>query len=393
MLQVLEPEPGTRKNSTEKSEAQSTPSGIQTAARRDFSEDFMKKVFLLIVVSALLTALGFAQTPTASSNPDQINVKGCLGGSDGHYTVAEDNTGQIFKITSSSADLKPHLGHSVKLIGHKAGGAVSSDAADSSLAVTELNMISEHCTAAAAAPAAIVSTPSETPSTPATAAAAPTTAPAATVNTPDQAVSTPAAAAPATTSGTPSEAPSTPAAAAAAPTTAPVATVNTPVEAVTTPAAAAPATTSGTPLETLSTPVAAAAAPTTALSTPAAAAVQTTRPSARAQKPSATPAAPAETVNTPAAAAPAAPADAPSETARTPVEAATKPATSAWGGSLWILVSLVVVVLLMSALVPLFNRWRKRKLLEQTSAQNLSFTNEASSDQGKSDEPVRRKAA
>jgi hypothetical protein len=357
----------------------------------------MKKVFLLIVVSALLTALGFAQTPTASSNPDQINIKGCLGGSDGHYTVAEDNTGHIFKITSSSADLKPHLGHNVKLIGHKAGGAVSSDAADSSLAVTELNMISEHCTAAAAAPAAIVSTPSETPSTPATAAAAPTTAPAATVNTPDQAVSTPAAAAPATTSGTPSETPSTPAAAAAAPTTAPVATVNTPVEAVNTPAAAAPATTSGTPLETLSTPAAAAAAPTTApgkaVSTPAAAAVQTTRPSARAQKPSATPAAPAETVNTPAAAAPAAPADAPSETARTPVEAATKPATSAWGGSLWILVSLVVVVLLMSALVPLFNRWRKRKLLEQTSAQNLSFTNEASSDQGKSDEPVRRKAA
>ena len=374
MLQVLKPDSGTHKNSTENRKHNQIPSGIQTAARRDFSEDFMKKVFLLIVVSALLTVLGFAQTPTASSNPDQINIKGCLGGSDGHYTVAEDNAGQIFNITISSADLKPHLGQNVKLIVHKAGGA-----ADNSLVVTELNMISEHCTAAAAAPVA-------------------------TVNTPDEAISTPAAAAAATTSGTPSETPNTPAAAAAAPTTAPAGTVSTPGEAVSTPAAAAPATTSGTPSETPSTPAAAAAASTTApnanVSTPGeavstrGAAVQTTRPSARAPKPSATLAAPAETVNTPAAATPAAPVDASSETASTPVDAAaTKPAPSARSGSLWMFVSLVVVVLLMSALVPLFNRWRKRRLLAQTSAQNLSFTNEASSDQGKSDEPARRKAA
>jgi hypothetical protein len=330
MLQVLKPDSGTHKNSTENRKHNQIPSGIQTAARRDFSEDFMKKVFLLIVVSALLTVLGFAQTPTASSNPDQINIKGCLGGSDGHYTVAEDNAGQIFNITTSSADLKPHLGQNVKLIVHKAGGA-----ADNSLVVTELNMISEHCTGAA-------------------------TAPVATVNTPDEAISTPVAAAAATTSGTPSETPSTPAAAAAASTTAPNANVSTPGDAVSTRGAA----------------------------------VQTTRPSARAPKPSATLAAPAETVNTPAAATPAAPVDASSETASTPVDAAaTKPAPSARSGSLWMLVSLVVVVLLMSALVPLFNRWRKRRLLAQTSAQNLSFTNEASSDQGKSDEPARRKAA
>jgi len=353
MLQVLKPDSGTHKNSTENRKHNQIPSGIQTAARRDFSEDFMKKVFLLIVVSALLTVLGFAQTPTASSNPDQINIKGCLGGSDGHYTVAEDNAGQIFNITTSSADLKPHLGQNVKLIVHKAGGA-----ADNSLVVTELNMISEHCTAAAAAPVA-------------------------TVNTPDEAISTPAAAAAATTSGTPSETPNTPAAADAAPTTAPAGTVSTPGEAVSTAAAAASTT----------APNANVSTPGEAVSTRGAA-VQTTRPSARAPKPSATLAAPAETVNTPAAATPAAPVDASSETASTPVDAAaTKPAPSARSGSLWMFVSLVVVVLLMSALVPLFNRWRKRRLLAQTSAQNLSFTNEASSDQGKNDEPARRKAA
>ena len=48
----------------------------------------MKRVFLLMFVSALLVTLGFAQTPVAGSNTDLANVKGCLGGSDGNYTVA-----------------------------------------------------------------------------------------------------------------------------------------------------------------------------------------------------------------------------------------------------------------------------------------------------------------
>jgi hypothetical protein len=119
MLQVLQPGLRSRKNSTEKSEAQSNPSGIQPAKRRDFSEDSMKKVFLLIVVPALLVALAFAQTPAASGNTEQINVKGCLGGSDGNYTVAEDNTGKIFTITTSSADLKAYVGQDVNFTGHK----------------------------------------------------------------------------------------------------------------------------------------------------------------------------------------------------------------------------------------------------------------------------------
>ena len=60
----------------------------------------MKRVFLLIVIPALLVALGLAQTPAASINTDQTNIKGCLGGSDGNYTIAQDNTGNIFKVTS-----------------------------------------------------------------------------------------------------------------------------------------------------------------------------------------------------------------------------------------------------------------------------------------------------
>jgi hypothetical protein len=316
----------------------------------------MKRVFLLIVVSALLVALGFAQTPAATGITDQINIKGCLGGSDGNYTVAEDNTGQIFKITTSSADLKPYVGQEVKLVGQKAG------AAENSVAVTELNMISEHCTAAAAAPAATVSTPPETANTPPDAAAPVAAAPAATVTVPSETVSSPPAAA-------------APAAAA------PAATVSTPSEAVNTPpAVAAPDATVNTPAGNVSSPAEAAA-------------VHPARRSARRLKPSETPpvaAAPVEPVSTPAAAAvtPAEPVVPPSEAASTP--AATKPVTSR---SILMLVSIVVAVLILGALVPLVGRWRRRKLLEQTSGQNLSFSNKASSDPGKSDQPGGRKAA
>ncbi len=351
----------------------------------------MKKVFLVIVVPALLVALGFAQTPAASGDTDQFNIRGCMGGTDGSYTVAEDNTGKIFKITTSSVELKAYLGQHVNLIGHKAG------AAENGLAVAELNMISEHCTAAAAAPAATAGTPAGTVSTPAAAA------PAATVGTPAEAVTTPPApaapdtAAPATTGSTPAETVDNPATAAHA------ATVGTPPEAVSSPPApaardtAAAAATAGTPAETGGTPApAASAAPVgttaeTATAPAAAAAIHRKRPSAQPRKASATPpAVPTEPDDTLAAAAPPAPPGPPSETANTPAAPAVKLATSR---SEWMLAPVVVVVLLIGAAVPLFNRWRKRKLLEQTRGQNLSLTTDAKSDPGKSDTTGGRKAA
>jgi len=82
----------------------------------------MKRTCLLMVVPALLAAMAFAQTPTASSDPDQT-IKGCMAGSDGNYTVAEDSTGHIFKVTAGSVDLKEHVGHDVALIGHRASAA------------------------------------------------------------------------------------------------------------------------------------------------------------------------------------------------------------------------------------------------------------------------------
>jgi len=57
------------------------------------------------------------------------------------------------------------------------------------------------------------------------------------------------------------------------------------------------------------------------------------------------------------------------------------------------LASIVVVVILIGLMVPLFQRWRRRKLLEETSGQNLSFTKDAKSDPGKTDTTGGRKAA
>lgn len=318
----------------------------------------MKRIFLLIVVPALLVAMGFAQTPAASGNSEQINVKGCLAGSEGNYTVAEDNTGHIFKITTSSADLKAYVGQDVNLTGHKAGTA------ENSLAVTEMNMISEHCTAAAAAPATAVSTPSDNASTPPAAAAAPE----ATVSAPTDTITTPVAAAPEGSPSTPTATVSAPAALAADPSAAaPSATVNSPVKAASAPAAAAP--------------------------------VHRAQPAARPQKPAETAAAaatppkpaskPVPFADAPRVDSPREAADAPAPAA--PVAATPKPASTR---STLMLVSIVVVVLLLvGGGVPLYNRWRKRNLLEQTSGQNLSFTHNASSDPGKSDTSGGRKAA
>jgi hypothetical protein len=262
----------------------------------------MKKVFLLMVVSALLVTLGFAQTPDARSNTDQATVNGCLGGSDGNYTVAEDGSRQILKITASSVDLTPHLGHAVKLTGHKASGAVSSGASDNSFAVTELTMISEHCAVAVA----------------------------------------PAAAAPIVTVIPSSETVIAPAANVTQPTRLP----------------AHPRRLSATQAEAATAPAA------------------TASPSSKAVSPPAADAAP------PAATA--------SPSSETPVAAATPPAVTHRAGSLWLLIPFVVLAIVLGTLVPLLGRWRKRKILERTSTQNLSFTNEASFDL---DKPEPRKVA
>ena len=325
----------------------------------------MKRACLLIVVLALLVALGFAQTPATGSNTDQTTIKGCLGGSDSNYSVVEDNTGHIFKIATSSVDLKPHLNHEVTLIGHKTSGA-SSTAAGNSFAVTELNMISEHCAAAAAASTAPVTTPSETANTPAADAAAP----AATASTP------------------------------AADTTAPAATAST-----TAADAPPPVPIVAPPAETVSTPAADATAPVATVVTQTAV-IPAARPRRRSETPrvaaasAVTASSPSENVGTSAAAAitPVATDSSPAEPVSTPAAVSTTPTATSKGWSLSLLIGFGVLVVVIGTMFPFVNRWRKQKSLERTGAPNLSFNRETSSvrsksDQGKSDEPRPRKAA
>ncbi len=209
----------------------------------------MKNVFLLIAAPVLLVTLGFGQTPTPSSTPEQASIKGCLGGSENNYTVAQDGTTQTFRITSSTVDLKPHLGHDVEIIGQTANVAPSSGPADNTVSATGVNMIADHCaTAAASAPAAADPAPAAAASTPAATDPAPVAAastPAATDPAPAAAASTPVVVDPAPTAAT-----STPVVADPAP----AAAVSTPAVADPTPAATPagteplPATASSLPL-------------------------------------------------------------------------------------------------------------------------------------------------
>jgi hypothetical protein len=338
----------------------------------------MKRVFLLIAVSALLVTLGFAQTPAAGSNKDPANVKGCLAASDGNYTVVEDGSRQIFKISTSNVDLKPHVGHDVKLMGHKSSGAVISGAVDNSFAVTELSMISEHCAAAAAASVGAVVPYSQTVIEP--------------TATPAPAPSAPAvdAAAPAATVSPSAVPPSTPAGEAATP----AATVSPSAAPVSTPAAeaAAPAVTVNPSAATVSTPTE-KAAHSARPSTPARrSATQAAAAPAATVSPTAADAAPAipasETVSP--AAADAATANPSSETASAPAAAGITPTVTHRAGSLSLLISFVVLVIVLGTLAPLLLRWRKRKMLERNGTPNLSFTNEATSEQ---DKPEPRRVA
>jgi hypothetical protein len=185
----------------------------------------MKKAFLLIAVPFLLVTLGFGQTPAPNANPEQASIKGCLGGSDGNYTIAEDGTTQTFRITSSTVDLKPHVGHDVEVIGQTANAAASSGPSDNTMIASGVNMISDHCaTATASAPAAADPASPAAASTPAPAMADP--APATVASTPAPAAADPA---PATVATAPAASDPTPIAAADAPARTPVAATSAPM--------------------------------------------------------------------------------------------------------------------------------------------------------------------
>jgi hypothetical protein len=405
MLQVPRPEfTGAQRAKVLREDLQQNqiPSETWPAARRESQEDSMNRVFLVMVVSALLVTLGLAQTPDAGSNTAPANVKGCLGGSDGNYTVVEDGTRQTFKITTSSVDLKAHLGHDVKLIGHKAGAAAGPGAADNSFAVTELSMISEHCAAAAAAAAATVIPPAETviapdpaPATTASAPAPAPVAPAVTASAPPVEAAAPVAtvAPSAAVAGTPAVEPAVPAVTVAvAPPPAPPATPAVEAAATAEPSPSTPASEAeaAAPVANDTHPARLSAHARKLAAAKAAAATEAAEPVTPTPEPAAAPASEAATPATAVSLA--------AETVAAPDTAATDaavpaPAATHRTGSLALLVGFVVVVIVLGTTAPLIGRWRKRKALERDGSPNLSFTHDSNGTEVTTNEATTNEAA
>jgi hypothetical protein len=74
-------------------------------------------------------------------------------------------------------------------------------------------------------------------------------------------------------------------------------------------------------------------------------------------------------------------------------EVATTPAPAAKGWTSWIFIPVAAAVIVIGILATFLSKRRRRRLVEQASEQNLSFSNEVSHDQDEIDKPVAPKAA
>lgn len=88
---------------------------------------------------------------TATSTGSQTSVEGCLGGSDGKYTLT-DKDGKTFSLTGDTSKLAEHVGHEVKITGtESAGGAGASGASagmsnsQSTLEVSAVKHVAKTC--------------------------------------------------------------------------------------------------------------------------------------------------------------------------------------------------------------------------------------------------------
>ncbi len=133
----------------------------------------MRKITLFFSVLLLSAAWAIAQdasTPSASASAasgqaaqsaaGQMMVEGCLGGSDGNYTLSDSN-GTVYQLTGDTAKLSAHVGHEVKVTGTSdsgtagasAGAASGSGAASGhSIQVTSVKHISKSCKMGGASP-------------------------------------------------------------------------------------------------------------------------------------------------------------------------------------------------------------------------------------------------
>jgi hypothetical protein len=127
----------------------------------------MKRMFLLVGLAVLCASLGWAQETPAQSDPSTSSaaststgtIKGCLSGSDGDYTLTQDETGTMYRLVGSDSKLKDHVGHEVLVTGQliNAGSAASTtdqeqsdsstskSAGGSAFQVSDIKMVSKRC--------------------------------------------------------------------------------------------------------------------------------------------------------------------------------------------------------------------------------------------------------
>jgi hypothetical protein len=130
----------------------------------------MQKIMLFLSVLLLGIPWAVAQDASSQSSPTaassgqaaqsggQMMVQGCLGGSDGNYTLSDSN-GTVYQLTGDTAKLSAHVGHEVKVTGTSDSSAAgtgtpsgSGATTGHSIQVSSVKHISKSCKMGGASP-------------------------------------------------------------------------------------------------------------------------------------------------------------------------------------------------------------------------------------------------
>jgi hypothetical protein len=130
----------------------------------------MQKIMLFLSVLLLGMSWAVAQDASSQSSPTaagsgqaaqsggQMMVQGCLGGSDGNYTLSDSN-GTVYQLTGDTAKLSAHVGHEVKVTGTSDSSAAgtgtpsgSGATTGHSIQVSSVKHISKSCKMGGASP-------------------------------------------------------------------------------------------------------------------------------------------------------------------------------------------------------------------------------------------------
>jgi hypothetical protein len=129
----------------------------------------MQKVQVLLTIGLMCGSLALAQdspggqmtNPNNRSSAGANAIQGCLGGSNGNYTLTEDDTGTVLNLSGDEGRFQKHVGHEVAVTGKSMGNAgasssgtsqdqssASSGVSGTSFKVSHINMISKQCKSA-----------------------------------------------------------------------------------------------------------------------------------------------------------------------------------------------------------------------------------------------------